>query len=274
MTKKLKPHFGIEGFIPAIFSFLLLGVVSALFGLRAGLTALGVLMIIYSISFGLLGYLKTKSANQLVIMLYMFLLGMVFLMVDLHELPNGGFEYLSNSNKLIFVLFYFTLFWIIYLTVTKKIKWRGREIMELAAEFADEADESYTDRPRLIGKVDLTKHELIDFSIFLKKNLICMSYVESNRILLLPIKMGDEYYFLFNWNFKVEERTWIAIDFDGQLSVHISQPDFLAYYDDLSLDQLNQGLGDLFIRFAEQFEKGQQSRIIDRINTVKTGLFQ
>ena len=46
MTKKLKPHFGIVGFIPAIFSFLLLGVVSALFGLRTGLTALGVLLLL------------------------------------------------------------------------------------------------------------------------------------------------------------------------------------------------------------------------------------
>ena len=64
--------------------------------------------------------------------------------------------------------------WTIYLLITKKAKWRGREIMELAALPVDVGEDAFTGRPRPVGKVETSKKELQTFAEFLKRNLIAM----------------------------------------------------------------------------------------------------
>ncbi|MBN2237297.1 MAG: hypothetical protein JW729_07040 [Bacteroidales bacterium] len=268
----MKNEFNIVQFIPAIFSFLILGIVSALFGFENGLKALSTVIAIYAFVFGLMGYIKTKNAAFLVTFMYLLLLAAVFYVLDFREF-QGGFHQFKPSTKLIFVLFYFTMLWLLYLLITKKLKWRGSELFELAAEFVDEANDSFTDRPRAVGKHNLTKHELIDFAVYMQKNLFCIFRHEGNRILLFPLKANDEFSVLLKLAINEEKHSWIAFEFTGEVSVHISQRDYLSYKDDLSFNQLSEDMGMLMLRFADQFGKGQQSRIKDRIDSMKTGMF-
>ena len=67
--------------------------------------------------------------------------------------------------------------------------------------------------------------------------------------------------------------TWIAFDFDGNVTVNISQHDYLTYQEDLSFDQLCASMGKVFIEFLDLFSTGKEVRIIDRLNAMPVNIF-
>ncbi|MBN1819639.1 MAG: hypothetical protein JW833_02925, partial [Prolixibacteraceae bacterium] len=137
----------------------------------------------------------------------------------------------------------------------------------------EEGSESYTERPRPAGIVEYSKYDIIDFSNYLKRIMVGLSFQEENRIVFIPIKQGKEFSALYNPKFNYLEKTWISFDFTGQVSVHISRKDYLDYKEDLAFDHLCESLGQLFITFADFYMRGDKVRIIDRLNSVKVGLF-
>ena len=69
------------------------------------------------------------------------------------------------------------------------------------------------------------------------------------------------------------DRTWIAFDYDGNVTVNIAQSDYLNYQEDLSFDQLCTSLGNVFIDFLDLFSNGKGVRIIDQLNAMPTNIF-
>ena len=65
----------------------------------------------------------------------------------------------------------------------------------------------------------------------------------------------------------------MAFGNDGQVNVHISQRDYVHFREDLDFDQLCRSLADVFVDFLEMHRKGQDSRIMDRLDAMKIGLF-
>ena len=57
--------------------------------------------------------------------------------------------------------------------------------------------DGFTDRPRPAGRTDYSRGKLIRFARFLSSNLIAMPYFGENRIVLVPVKMGDEFGYIF-----------------------------------------------------------------------------
>jgi len=163
---------------------------------------------------------------------------------------------------------------LVYIGSQKKLKYRGNEVLELAARDVKIVSDTYTERPRPAGEVEYSKYDIIDFGNHLKSNLICMPFQEENRVILVPIKISDYLDFLFSTNFEFQNKTCVSFYFDGQVSVHISRNDYLSYKDDLAFDHLCESLGQLFITFADFYMRGDKTRIIDRLNSVKMGLFQ
>ena len=273
MTRKLKPDKGIQGLIPAIASLLIFFFVAIVFNIKHALNVLGVIMIIYSFVFGFWSFLKSNNYYFLISAFYLLTLGLIFLLVDIPDHFNGPKPKFSDEFKVALLFFYFFMFWLMYIGYTKKLKYRGREVMELAAWDVEEGPDTYTERPRPAGVVEYSKYDIIDFANYLKRNLVCMSYQEENRVIILPVKMGDEYSMLYQPNFDYLSKTWISFDFDGQVSVHISRKDYLDYKDDLSFDHLCESLGKLMITFANFYIRGDKVRIMDRLDSVKIGFF-
>ncbi|HAQ18959.1 MAG TPA: hypothetical protein DCR40_06960 [Prolixibacteraceae bacterium] len=273
MTRKLKPDRGIQGLVPAIFSVVLFFCTLVIFGYQAAFNTLGIIILVYSLVFGFWPFARTGNAYILVSAFYLVFFGLVLLQVDIKGDINNPMANPGNELKLSMIFVYLFLIWLIYLVALKKLKWRGREIMELAAWDVEEALDTYTERPRPAGVVDYSKYDIIDFGNYLKRNLVCMSYQEENRVVLLPIKMSNEFAMLYQPNFDYLSKTWISFGFDGNVSVHISRKDYLDYRDDLSFDHLCESLGKLMITFAEFYMKGDKVRIMDRLNSVKLGYF-
>ena len=270
--KKLKADRSFNGLIPAIASLVIFALSSVSFGMETGLNVLGVVVIIYSVAIGLWPSIKTGNPYFLVSFLYMLVLGTFFLVLEPGMLKRYGGRLDSWAGFLI-VLVYFFMLWLIFLFINKKLKWRGREIMELAAEDVVEGEDSYTDRPRPTGKVSGSRSDIIGFAKYLRQNLVFMTAEEGDRVILVPVKMGKETGILYGRNLDSVENTRVTIDFDGNVSVHISKKDYLDYKEDLSFNQLCEALGNLVVDFYDQYTNHKEVRIVDKVNSVKVGYF-
>ncbi len=205
--RKLKPDKGIQGLIPAIISLLIFFLTAIVFGLFHAFNVLGGVMIFYSFAFGFWSFIKTSNYYNLISAFYLLTFGIILIILDLPDDFSGPKPIFSDEFKIGLLFFYFFMFWMMYVGYQKKLKFRGREIMELAAWDVEEGTDTYTERPRPAGVVDHSKYDIIDFGNHLKKTLVCMPFQEENRVLLVPVKMGDEFEFLYNPNYDYLSKT-------------------------------------------------------------------
>jgi hypothetical protein len=168
---------------------------------------------------------------------------------------------------------YVLLLVVAYLGFNRKLKWRGQEIFELAAMPVEDTGNGFTARPRPTGQVPISTNEMIRFVDFITTNLIAFAFREDNRIVFILTLPGKDLPYLLGIKKDYLEDTWVAIDFDGNISVNITQEDYLIFKQDLDFDQLCQSLGNVFIEFLEFSKNGQESRIIDRMNALRLNPF-
>lgn len=268
--KRLKPDRDPRGIYPAIFAAVVGALAAVFFGIETGIRAVGVTAVIYS-TFALIAAIKTSATAYRVGTLYIFSLGMYALFLDYNQFAQPKF-YLSIETKFFLVWVIVFAVWLTFLTLTKRSKWRGRDIMEAAAEGIPAKPDCFTERPRPIETVDLSESELRSFADFLRKNLIALPVLDSERILFVPVKMGEEFGVLFGPKVDFLKRTWISFSFDGNVSVNISKEYYLDFVEDLDFDSLCESLGRLFVEFFELYRKGEEVRIIDKLNEMKIGI--
>jgi len=164
-------------------------------------------------------------------------------------------------------------FVLLYLAFTRKLKWRGREIFELAAAPVEETSNGYTARPKPVGKVNYSPEQIRAFACYVAKNLIALPYITSKNVTLVPVKMGDEYGRLLGLSGDYSNATWINFDMDGEVSVHVAQKDYLDCREPLVFDLLCTSLGQVFVDFLDMYVKGEGVRIIDQLDDLKIPLF-
>jgi hypothetical protein len=269
--KKLKPDRNIKGFLPALFALVFGACVAIIFGPAAGLKTIGVIILIYA-TFGLIAAIRTSATSYWVSTVYMYCLGLYVIFIEFREFGHKQL-YLTLEAKFMLIWVAFFMLWAIYLLLTKRAKWRGRDVMEAAAENVDAGEFSYTPRPRPVGRLEATKEEILSFARYLKKYLVVMPYYDQDKVLLVLVKMGEEFGILFGPNINYWNRTWISMDFEGNVAVNISKEYYLDFKDNLSFDQLCESMGSLLINFFKYYRDGQEIRIIDHLNEMKIGPF-
>jgi hypothetical protein len=265
--RKLKPDRSVTGLLPAFFILAAFAITTVLFDISIGLTLMAVLIVLYAL-FSFISYLKTHNFGFIIATLYQ-----LFLALMIWSMPrslNSGDQSLTLLFTVVMVFF---MIWMVYLFANKKLKWRGREILELAAEPVDETADGYTSRPFSTGKIEYSFKDIIAFAEFARQNLIAIIYLEKDRVVLVPVKMGDEFSAVLGLNPDYKNGTWVTFDQNGSVSVNISHQDYLNYKENLSFDQLCFSLGDLFIEFLEMFKRGEGVRIIDRMDALGLSVF-
>jgi len=177
-------------------------------------------------------------------------------------------------SAVLFAITGFLLVWLLYLAFKRKTKWKGREVLELAARNVKVESDSFTSRPHPVGKMGYTETEAGNFSTFLRKNLVAFPYFEENRIVIVPVSMGREFGALI-WKFNdYRNNTWVSFDKDGNIAVNISKQDYMNYKADLSFDQMCNSLASIFIHFMELHKKGQEIRIIDELDSLRLNIYK
>ena len=269
-SRKLKPDRSIGGLIIPLISVFIFGLSALIFGFPTGLKVLAVGFWIFAVYCSYI-FIRTGNTGHLVVSADQIFVG-IMLFISADYVPG---RWPPRDEWMIAwiagIIFFGVL--IVYLAATKKIKWRGREIFELAAEPVDAVGDGYTPRPRPIGKVEFTKQEILAFARFAAKNLISIVYYGPKQATFVPVKMGDEYTYPFRLSGSRHETTWINFDFEGEVSVHIAHKDYLDYRQPLAFDPLCASFGQVFIDFFELIQKNEGSRVIDRLDDLNIAYF-
>lgn len=266
--RKLKQDFSIKGFIPAIICLSLCALIWLFIGRKEGYISVSIFFILYAV-FSFWIYIRTRNLSYLAASLWQLMFGL-YIAFSSSQPFIGGINP-KVSGLIIFFLLASTI-WLFYLVSKRMAKWKGREVFELASMSTEPLPDGFTERPRPSGKTDYSKDELTGFARFLSSNLVAMPYFEENRVVFVPVKMDDEFGYIFSPEQFRKNRSWVAFDFLGNVTVNISKRDYLEFKEELSFDQLCENLGKLFIDFLSHYRKGEAERILYKLNELGLGL--
>lgn len=210
-------------------------------------------------------YWRTQNAGYLVVALFQ-----VFTCLALVSAASM----IEDKSKLgltpvFLVIMYALMMASAYMAFNRKLRWRGQDIFELAAMPIEDLGNNFTARPRPTGQTDVSKTEMIRFIDFATRNLLAFVFREENRVVFVLALPGNDLPYLFGLRSDYLDDTWVAIDYDGNVSVNITEEDYLLFKQDLNFDQLCQSLGDVFVEFLELSRQGKESLIIDRMNALR-----
>ena len=268
LPRKLKQDNRITGLVPALICLLIGAVIWVLIGPEEALISVAAFYFLYA-GFSFWIYLRTHNMSFLAASMWQLLFGVFLVTRPDHPLIIVPDEKVSG---MVVVLLLASTVWLLYYLLTKRAKWKGREVFELASMAIETLPDGFTERPRPAGSISYTRDELMGFSAFLSRNLVAMPYYEDNSVVFVPVKMGDEFSFLLNREKFRQNRSWIAFDIHGNVTVNISRKDYLDYKEELSFDQLCGNFGNLFIQFMEYYRKGEAERILYKLNELGLGL--
>jgi len=266
--KKLKPDHSLAGLMPAFASLLVIAIAAVIFG-RRGVAWSATLMFAGFTCFAFAAQRRSGSLS--------YIASVAYLLIATLALASASDSVFGFRDRTIFnffkVLTLPCIGAIIYLVVTRRAKWRGRDILELAAAPIDELGDGFTERPYPSGKADYSWDEILGFAKFCGKHMVSLPYIESERVYLVPVRMGKEYGHLWNVSRNISKDTWVCFDSEGNVTVNISKDDYYLYRDDLSFDQLCDSMANVYVDFLDLYKRDLTIRIIDRLNSVKIGFF-
>jgi hypothetical protein len=257
--RKLKPSNFRPELLIELISLPVIVIIIAYWGIRAAWGAIAIIEFAV-VLMHLNMYFRTKNKS------FLWLVA-VFLVIVIFAVRISAFGMNKMDPDFIpFVTVMISAFFILgYIVRNKKIKWRTREILELAAMPVVETGNGFTDRPLAIGKIDASAGEIESFARFLSENMIAMPYRESGRIIFsLPNSYWKQYGFIRGYN----DESWVSFSENGHVNVYISRNDYLLFRDNFSFDQLCANMGQLFIEFFEMYKKGEGIRIADKLNAL------
>jgi len=263
IARKLKPDRSLSILYPAFFTLALFCAVMVLGGLKPALFAIALCFLLYAL-YSFISSLKTGNVAYALAGLYQIFFGIACISMSKND---------SRLAKLFFACAIFLGLYLVYMAAQKKLKWRGREILELAAEPVTESNNGFTSRPLASIKTEYSKNTILDFARFLSKNLIALAYCEKDRVVFVPVMMGEEYRHVLGIHPNDENSTWISLDYGGKVTVSIAQKDYLRYKENLTFNELCESLGRLFVEFLELYSKGEGARIIDRMDNLRMSVF-
>ncbi len=205
-------------------------------------------------------FLNTKNFYLLLLTCSLLLIAVFLTLIAIHGLDPKP-RFLKGFSSVVVG----SLIMIIILNYHKKLKWRSRELLELAAMPVDETKDGFTERPYSVGSIEYSPQALYSFSEFLSSNLIAVRIRDANRLVFsLDNSLGTRTGLKKNY----KNDTWVSFNKEGEVMVNISHKDYMKYRDSYSFDQLCDSLGKVFIEFFELFRKGEGKRIIDRLNSL------
>ncbi len=182
----------------------------------------------------------------------------------------GALTFLANDTRIGALVPYFAaaavIAYILLLRAlfTRRMKWRFRDILELAARPVEGADDGFTGRPYPAGAADYTKEQILLFARFLLKHMIAFPYVERDRVILVvPENMLPR---LLGLKRSYRDSTFVSFGFDGRLSVQIAKNDYERYREELTFDELCRSFATLFGEFIELHRSGRGKLIISRLD--------
>lgn len=162
------------------------------------------------------------------------------------------------------------LFAFIGLLVSRRMEWRYKEILQLAAKPVKGKADGFTSRPYPTGQSEFTRQDALGLARYLKKTAIAFPFVEKDRVVLVI----PEYMWVYMLFMKrsYDKGTYVAFSDSGQVTVRIAGNDYRKYKEELTFDELCASLGELFKRFMQWYREGAPEKIFMLLKS--TGMSQ
>lgn len=267
-SRKLRPDTSLVGIGQPIIALLIFAIIWSFAGITMGLVFMAFVYLFYGL-ISLVSLVRLGNPWYMATLIFQFTI-IVFAMTA----PEiGPYAIAKDSFKPLMLILIIELAVLVYIMATGKLKWKGREILELAAMNINETNNGFTERPKPLGKIDARPGDITGFCSFLKSHLIAVSFAESTQTIIVPIMMGNEYKLPLGLSSDYSQSTRIIIDKENNVSAVISKKDYLKYKEALSFDQLCESLGQLFMVFFEHYQRGEETRIMHEISKIKIGPF-
>ncbi|MBD3415235.1 MAG: hypothetical protein GF421_12505 [Candidatus Aminicenantes bacterium] len=199
--------------------------------------------------------LRTRYLAYLIPVGMYFLWGMTFL--HLFE-DHPWHTYFAGASAVLLFAFIFVL-------VSKRINWRFKEILELAAKPVKGTADGFSHRPFPAGSADFTGKDVVGLARYLKKYVVVFPFIESDRVVLVIPEYMWLYMVLFRNSYQNE--TYVAFENSGNVTVRIARRDYEKYKQELTFDHLCGSLGELFKQFVQWYMEGIPEKILDRLNS-------
>jgi hypothetical protein len=240
-----------------VFTAVLIAIVAAsriLYGEAGFYWALGATQVLMA-AIHFLVLLRTRNPVYLITVAFYGLLALVFL----PALADHPWRLVFAVAGAVFLFLHF------FVLISKQINWRYREILELAANPVQDAADGFTSRPYPSGRAEFSLEDSRGLARFLLRYVIAYPIFEEDRVVLIIPRYMWSYLLFFRRTYARE--TYVAFHNTGEVSVRIAEPDYRAYREELTFDELCASLGDLFKRFMSNYREGDPTRIIDLINS-------
>ena len=266
-NKKLKPDRSIFGPIQPVIALVIFGLALVIWDIRVALIVLILMYLIYFI-FTMYALFRTKNYYFILAGFFQLMAAIFFSFCKLGPIPLN-----EGMIKGLTILLLCSAVMAAYGLIAKKMKWRGREIFEIAAQDVEVDPETYTERPKSSGKIVYRREDLFGFAHYYERNLLGLCRREDSTLIFIPVKMNDWANTLYNPAFNYKDHSHVTISFDGSVSTFISKKDYFDYKEDLAFDQLTASLCELHLDFFKLYQGGKEVRIMDRLKEVNTNLF-
>lgn len=265
--KKLKPDRSFWNALVPLVCMLLFGLGYLFFGLYTAFYILASGFGVYVI-YNIIALIRTHKYGYIITTVYLTLVSLLTCSFP-NSIKTGNDTF--TRYMLIGMVFWGVAMWVQILT--KNMKWRGREIFELAAKSVEDTSSGYTARPKPIGTTDYSRHQLLSFAEFARRRLLALVEINRDSIRFYPIKMGQETPSILRFGKEDSDLSYVSFEFDGPLSVYISERDYFDFKDDLAFDLLCESLGNVYRDFIDLYRTGEENTIFQKLNSLGYGCF-
>jgi len=193
-------------------------------------------------------YLRTGNRAQVFWMLGCFLIACSYIT------GYKGIFFFAPAALLLVIDLYFRL--------SRRLRWKYRDILQVAAHGVQDVTNGFTHRSLPVGKVSTSKKELQNFGRFLSSHLIAFPFHTSIGTYFCINSTGSK------WFMKPKQKkdTYVLFHRDGSVEVNLAKAEYSQYREAFAFDQLCQSLGNLFIEFLDQFKNGKTKHILRVVN--------
>jgi hypothetical protein len=266
-NRKLKPDRSIFGPIQPVIVLIIFGLTLVIWGIKIALIVLVAVYLMY-FAFTMYAFFRVKNYYFLTAGFFQIMVAVFLTFNKIGPIPLN-----EDMIRGIVIIMIASMAMAAYTLITKKLKWWGREIFELAAQDVEVDPETFTERPKPSGKIVYRREDLFGFARFYEKNLLGLCKRENGTMIFIPVKMSDWANALYNPSYNYKDHSYVAISFDGSVSTFISKKDYLDYKEDLAFDQLTASLSNLHLDFFDWYQGGKEERIKDNIREVEGNIF-
>ncbi len=168
------------------------------------------------------------------------------------------------ATYLVAVILFFLLVILKWSTIYghERFELNSRRLFRLAGERIFQTSDGYTERLYPGGNISYTHDELAGFVRFLHGNYVVRPFYYENCV-HLAFSMNKSLMVIH----EPAEVSYITLDYQGRITVRISEKDYRDYTERLSFDQLCSSMAEVFIRFIEYHQKGLETRITSELKS-------